>query len=127
VTARHYVVKVADVAEDSWDDPVHGTVAWRTLFSGDRMSSAALTGGIATLEPGKALHLHRHAPHEIYMVLEGEGIVSVDGVETQVSRDSAVFIPGNARHGIRNTGTTVLRFFYSLAADSFADIAYDFG
>lgn len=59
-------------------------------------------------------------------VLTGTGVVDLDGTEHQVGSGSQVFIPGSAEHGIRNTGAHVLRFFYALAADAFADIEYVF-
>lgn len=111
---------------ESWDDPVKGRIAWWTLFSGDRTPTAALTAGVAELEPGGWLGLHRHAPAEIYYVLEGRGIVTLDGVEHEVSAGSAVFIPGNVEHGSRNPGDAPLRVLYAFAADSFAEVEYRF-
>jgi quercetin dioxygenase-like cupin family protein len=39
---------------------------------------------------------------------------------------SAVFIPGGAEHGVRNTGAGILRLLYAFAADSFAEVEYEF-
>jgi oxalate decarboxylase/phosphoglucose isomerase-like protein (cupin superfamily) len=38
----------------------------------------------------------------------------------------AVFIPGDAEHGIRNSGAIVLRFVYVFPTNSFADVEYRF-
>lgn len=120
------VVHEGELSQDGWDDPVKGRIRWRTLFSGDRTPTAALTTGVAELAPGGWLGLHRHAPAEIYYVLEGRGIVTLDGVEHEVSAGSAVFIPGNVEHGSRNTGDAPLRVLYAFAADSFAEVEYRF-
>jgi quercetin dioxygenase-like cupin family protein len=53
--------------------------------------------------------------------------VTLDGVEHEVGAGSAVFIPGGAWHGIRNTGPSTLRVFYVLQADGMGDVEYDFG
>jgi quercetin dioxygenase-like cupin family protein len=52
--------------------------------------------------------------------------VTLDGDEHTVSEGSAVFIPGGLPHGVRNTGPSVLRIFYVLAADGMGDVEYDF-
>jgi oxalate decarboxylase/phosphoglucose isomerase-like protein (cupin superfamily) len=50
----------------------------------------------------------------------------LEGSDHPVGPGCTVFIPGSAEHGIRNTGTDTLRFFYVLAADAFTDIEYHF-
>ena len=123
---RPLVVSVEDCAADGWDDPAKGRVGWRTLFSGDLTPTEALTAGVAELEPGGWLGLHRHSPAEIYFVLEGNGIVTLDGAEHAVRAGSAVFIPGDAEHGIRNSGTAKLRFLYAFPVGSFGEVEYRF-
>jgi quercetin dioxygenase-like cupin family protein len=123
---RPLVVQADEQDRDGWDDPVKGRIAWRTLFSGDRTLTDGLTAGIAEVEPGGWLGLHRHTPPEIYYVIEGSGVVTLEGTEHAVVAGSAVFIPGNAEHGVRNPGKTPLRFLYAFAADSFSEIEYRF-
>lgn len=112
--------------EEGWDDELHGRVQWRTLFSAERTSTEALTAGVAEIRPGNQLKVHRHLPPELYYLLAGEGMVTIDGVEYPVGVGTAVFIPGNAAHGIRNTGQTLLRFFYAFAVNSFNEVEYIF-
>ncbi len=123
---RPVVVRLENSPADGWDDPGKGRVGWRTLFSGDVSPTEALTAGVAELEPGGWLGLHRHSPAEIYFVLEGSGTVSLDGVEHEVEGGAAVFIPGDAEHGIRNSGAAKLRFLYVFPTDSFSDVEYRF-
>jgi quercetin dioxygenase-like cupin family protein len=123
---RPVVVRESEIGRDGWDDPVKGRVGWRTLLSGDTNPTEALTVGVAEIEPGGWLGLHRHAPAEIYYVLQGSGVVSLDGAEHEVSAGTVVFIPGDAEHGIRNPGETPLKFLYAFAADSFAEVEYRF-
>jgi quercetin dioxygenase-like cupin family protein len=112
---------------ESWDDPTRGRIDFRTLFSREETATSRLTAGVAELAPDARFNVHRHPPPETYHVLEGQGIVTLDGVEHQVVQGSAVFIPGNAWHGIRNTGRSRLRLYYVLQADGMGDVEYDFG
>lgn len=112
--------------EGGWNDDLHGRVQWRTLFSAERTPTEALTAGVAEILPGHELKVHRHTPPELYYLLAGEGIVTIDGVEYPVSADTSVFIPGNAAHGLRNTGQSTLRFFYAFAVNSFDEVEYIF-
>ena len=89
---------------ESWDDPTRGRIDFRTVFSSEETATTRLTAGVAELPTDGRLNVHCHPPAEVYHVLQGRGIVTLDGVEHLVVQGSAVFIPGNAWHGIRNTG-----------------------
>jgi quercetin dioxygenase-like cupin family protein len=52
--------------------------------------------------------------------------VSLEGEEIPVKAGSAVFIPGMAKHGVRQTGNEILRLFYAFPVDSFAGVEYLF-
>ncbi len=123
-----FVVHEHDVALEEWNDPVKGQVSWRTLLSADRTPTSTMTVGVAEVEPGGSdeFHPHRHADPEIYYILEGEGLVEIDGVEHAVRTGSAVFIPGNAWHSSRNTGAATLRLLYVFAVNSFHQVEYEF-
>ncbi len=120
------VIDERDVAPDGWDDPVRGRLRWRTLFSQGATPTEAITCGVAELAPGDHLERHRHAPAEVYYVFAGEGTVVLDGKEIAVKPGAAVFIPGMAEHGVRQTGAATLRFFYVFAVDSFDGVEYLF-
>jgi mannose-6-phosphate isomerase-like protein (cupin superfamily) len=120
------VVHEGDVPREAWVDPVKGVLAFRTVFSGGTTATRTFTAGVADLDQGGWLGLHRHTAAEIYYVVEGRGVVTLDGVDHAVSAGSAVSIPGDVEHGVRNIGRTPLRFFYAFAVDSFDDVIYRF-
>jgi mannose-6-phosphate isomerase-like protein (cupin superfamily) len=120
------VLDERDVAPDGWDDPQRGRLHWRTLFSQGATPTEAITCGVAELAPGDCLERHRHAPAEVYYVVAGEGIVVLEGKEIALRPGAAVFIPGMAEHGVRQTGAATLRFFYVFAVDSFDGVEYLF-
>ena len=121
-----FALDEADAAQDGWDDPVRGRLRWRTLMSKGVTPSNGMTCGVTEFQPGEWLGLHRHAPPEIYYIFAGAGLMSLDGREIPVKAGSAVFIPGMAEHGIRQTGNEILRLFYVFPVDSFDGVEYLF-
>ena len=99
---------------------------WKTLVSGDRTPSDSLTLGYARVPPGGHLAPHHHAPAEIYFILAGAGTLTLGDATHPVRAGNAVFIPGDARHGIANAGDSDLLFVYAFPTDSFAQVEYHF-
>ena len=73
---------------------------------------------IVEMEPGGFQHLHSHEPEQMYFILEGQGVMSVDGEERPVKTGDGIFFPSLAEHGLKNTGKGVLRYL-SAASPSF--------
>src|SRR3712207_6249897 len=94
------VVHVSDIALEQWSDPVRGHVGFRTLLGGPDTRTADFTAGVTELEPGGWLGLHRHEPSELYFVLTGDGVMTIDGAEHAVSAGTAAYIPGDREHAI---------------------------
>ena len=123
------VSRESDKEWETWDEedvPEKGLVYWKTLISRGVTNSENLTLGVASLPPGGALRQHRHTQEEVYLVLEGSGLVRVGAEELTVGAGSAVFIPGNALHSCENTGASDLRVAYVFPADSFDEVEYVF-
>jgi mannose-6-phosphate isomerase-like protein (cupin superfamily) len=123
-----FVVHETDCPLEGWDDPARGRVVWRTLLSGDRTPTGSLTLGVVEIGSGDSQEFqpHRHAQPEAYYILSGEGVVHIAGADHPVRPGSAVFVPGHAAHGARNTGAGPLRILYVFPADSFDEIRYEF-
>lgn len=65
----------------------------------------------ATLRPGLTTHSHRHArTEEIYYILQGEALMTVDREEQPLGKGDAVLIPPGSWHCITNTGDGDLIF-----------------
>ena len=124
------VSREADREWETWgeeDVPKKGLVYWKTLISRGVTRSQGLTLGVASLPPGGTLREHRHTQEEVYLVLDGSGLVRVGAEELAVEAGSAVFVPGDALHSCENTGTSDLRVAYVFPADSFDEVEYVFG
>jgi mannose-6-phosphate isomerase-like protein (cupin superfamily) len=79
---------------------------WRT----DRMGkstlfeSPRLLVGLNAFEPGQFHALHAHARMDkLYHVVEGEGVLLLDGRELPIKAGQLVVAPEGVQHGIRNT------------------------
>jgi quercetin dioxygenase-like cupin family protein len=121
------VVADSGTCPEGWNEPEgRGVIGWQTLISAGLTPSKGLTAGIATLEPGGFLAPHRHAPDEIYFVLEGRALVTIDGMEREIAQGDCLFIPGMAEHGSRNVSGARVRVLYVFPVDRFEDVTYLF-
>lgn len=72
-----------------------------------------MIAGSIVLKPGEEPHPpHQHPEEEFMLIAEGHGEIAVDGQTNQVSPGSLMYCEGNAVHGIKNTGSTPMRFYY---------------
>ncbi|KAH7393986.1 RmlC-like cupin domain-containing protein [Phaeosphaeria sp. MPI-PUGE-AT-0046c] len=121
------------VAERFPDASVGGDVSWKTLISQPGTSTDTFTVGIASCRPqgrgegGVGLKMHRHTHAEVYYVVAGRGVVTVEGEEYEVQEGGVVFIPGDAEHGMRCVGSEEVKWLYIFAADGFEKVEYRFG
>jgi len=75
------------------------TCGWRHLLISRQDAGAGVAAWAHAVDiDGARLHYHKRAT-ELYYVLEGEGTVSLDGVEQAVSKGSIVHIPPGVVHG----------------------------
>ena len=118
-------IDAQDCAPARWDDPARGTLTWRMLISAELAPTSGLVCGVAEMQPGESLALHRHAEPEVYFGIEGEGDVLIDGVAYRLAPGGALYIPSMAEHGVP-LATRPLRWFYTFARDRFDQITYHF-
>ncbi len=65
---------------------------------------------VLDVEPGGSTPSHSHWwEHEVF-VLSGQGVVVSGDKETQIAKDSVVFVPPNEHHCFVNKGNETLRF-----------------
>ena len=126
---RPIFINQTELEWEGWDDPeiaAKSPIRWKLLITGERGPSSGLVMGIAEVPPGASLLLHHHEPEETYYVISGNGHMQIDDCEAELCPGSAVYIPPNAKHTVRCTGTEPLVFIFTFARDSFDQIVYNF-
>jgi len=63
-----------------------------------------------TLESGKKSTLHKIKSSEIYYILEGEAILTIDNETYQLKKDDSIYVPPSSKQYIENAGKLDLRF-----------------
>lgn len=62
------------------------------------------------VQPGEASLPHTLATSEVYYILEGTGVMHIDGETAEVQPGHTIYIPPHAQQHIHNTGQTPLKF-----------------
>jgi quercetin dioxygenase-like cupin family protein len=63
---------------------------------------------VSTYQPGLGAKEHRHPHWQVFVVQEGRGVYSLDGVEVVAEAGDVVAVPPNALHGFRADGDVPL-------------------
>jgi quercetin dioxygenase-like cupin family protein len=105
-----------------------GVVAWQSLpaagdapgckayvhFNGPTDQLSTMCTGMAVLDPGASPHPpHQHPEEEFMIVASGTGEIEVDGEVTKVGPGAVMYTAANTLHGITNTGTEPMTFYFS--------------
>lgn len=64
----------------------------------------------AALKPGQTSKPHRLKTSEVYYIIEGAGLMRIDGEMRDVGPGAAIYIPPGAVQNISNTGNSDLVF-----------------
>jgi mannose-6-phosphate isomerase-like protein (cupin superfamily) len=82
----------------------------RRLFTRADFKSNLFFFTESTLQPGSSYgdHLHR-GDEEVYYIVEGHGLMQVDGEEREVGPGDAILTPSGSHHSLSNTGGGVLK------------------
>jgi quercetin dioxygenase-like cupin family protein len=70
------------------------------------------------VDPGMGLPTHTDSSEEILLVLAGEGEAWIGDETTRLAKAQMALVPAMAPHGIRNTGSEVLRVVGFFAAST---------
>jgi mannose-6-phosphate isomerase-like protein (cupin superfamily) len=85
----------------------------RVFFQGPTAQLKSMTAGSLLLKPGREPHPpHQHPEEEFMVVTEGSGEMLVGGKKVKVGPGSMMYCESNQLHGVKNTGTQPLLFYY---------------
>ena len=110
-TDREAIIR--EVAAVMWEEPPGhiGGAYSKMLVRPEPTQSELIDYRISVYQPKAFVAPHRHNIQEqVYHILEGEGLMEVNGERKVVRKDTVIFIPPGVEHAIYNTGMTDLRF-----------------
>jgi len=104
---------IRNVVEVPWQEfPGHfGGALSKPLVRPETAGSRLIDYRISCYQPMAHVALHTHKVQEqVYHVLDGEGMMEMDGKRQVVRRHDVIYIPPGVEHAITNTGLTDLTF-----------------
>jgi mannose-6-phosphate isomerase-like protein (cupin superfamily) len=104
---------VRNIAEIAWQEfPGHfGGALSKALVRPETCGSRRVDFRISCYQPMAYVQEHVHRVQEqVYHVLEGEGMLTLDDRRVLLRRHDYVFVPPGVRHGFTNNGTVPLVF-----------------
>ena len=104
---------IRNIAEVKWREfPNHfGGALSKPLVMPETAGSKHLDYRISMYQPMARVALHTHKLQEqIYHVLDGEGLMTIDGRDHVVRRHDVIFLPPGVEHAIENSGLVDLVF-----------------
>lgn len=82
-------------------------------FDGPTGQIGSMTAGSLRLKPGMSPHPpHTHPEEEFMVITEGMGEILVEGKTTKVAPGTMMYCAGGKLHGITNTGSEPLLFYF---------------
>ena len=104
---------IRNVAEVPWRQfPDHfGGALSKPLVMPETAGSRHIDYRISMYQPMAYVKVHHHAVQEqVYHVIEGEGLMHIEGKDHVVRKHDVIFLPPGVRHSIQNTGLGDLTF-----------------
>lgn len=80
------------------------------MHSSRGVPETELTVTWVEVEPDARQKLHSHDPEQVYLVVRGEAVMTVDGKEREVMEGDLIHVPRHAEHGIRNTSDETMEY-----------------
>jgi mannose-6-phosphate isomerase-like protein (cupin superfamily) len=104
---------IRNVVEVPWQEfPGHfGGALSKSLVRPETAGSRLIDYRISCYQPMAHVALHTHkVQDQVYHVLDGEGMMEMDGKRQLVRKHDVIYIPPGVEHAISNTGLTDLTF-----------------
>ncbi len=81
------------------------------------IGSTSMLNGITEFAPGAAIPLHLHNCEESVLVLAGDAIAELDGVQHRMAAMDTTWVPANVPHRFINASATEpMRIFWTYAS-----------
>lgn len=108
--AKPAIFNIAEVLWEEFPDHFGGALS-KQLVSPNTRGAKHLDYRISTYAPKAYVKPHAHKVQEqVYHVLDGEGLMEIDGERRVVRKHDVIFLPPGHAHAIYNTGLGDLTF-----------------
>lgn len=104
---------IRNIAEVPWKEfPNHfGGALSKPLISPENSGAQYIDYRISMYQPMAYVAVHSHKIQEqVYHVLEGEGLMEIEGKNHVVRKHDVIFLPPGVTHNIQNSGLVDLVF-----------------
>jgi mannose-6-phosphate isomerase-like protein (cupin superfamily) len=109
-TREAFIRNIAAVRWREFPDHFGGALS-KPLVMPETAGSRHIDYRISMYQPMAYVKPHRHKVQEqVYHVIEGEGVMQIDGHDHVVRKHDFIFLPPGVEHSIANTGLTDLVF-----------------
>lgn len=106
-------LKTQIIAKPTGMDEAWGKFYLLTQETASTYGMENMMSGIAEINPGEQIHPpHVHGEEELLLVFEGQGTWSIKGKESVAKAGDMMYSEPWDEHGIVNTGTETLKFFF---------------
>jgi mannose-6-phosphate isomerase-like protein (cupin superfamily) len=110
MSAKPLIRNIAEVPWKEYPDHFGGALS-KSLVNPENASAQHLDYRISMYQPMAYVKLHKHKVQEqLYHVLEGEGLMEIDGKAQVVRRHDVIYLPPGVEHAIQNSGLVDLVF-----------------
>lgn len=99
-------------------------VVLTSLVDGDT-GATQISSGVAEFAVGASAPTHFHDAEESVIVIEGEGLMVINGEEHVVHPNDAAFISPGAHHSIANHGETPFKISWTYASINWSTTPVD--
>jgi len=87
-----------------------GSIVFREVFGDKDFKSQLEFFHETSIKPNSTIGYHKHKGNEeIYYIVEGKGLMIVDGEEKTVEHGDAVITQSGSSHGLKNIGSNDLK------------------
>src|SRR3546814_19637378 len=110
---KKYAASIRNIAEEPWQEfPAHiGGALSKALVRPETAGSRQIDYRISTYQPMAYVKTHTHKVQEqVYHVLDGDGLMEIDGQRRVVRKNDVVFIPPGPSHPIPHSDLGPLTF-----------------
>jgi len=80
------------------------------LVAESTVGAKHITTTLVEMEPGGIQKPHHHETEQCYMILEGSGVMEIDGEKAAVGPGDTIFIPSDSIHSLHNESQTTLKY-----------------